>query len=245
MTLGYVWIKRTSGAFSFASAGPALAIEAIAGYSLNAVVTTDTVREETRRSLIEKLRVFTAPERVVTTSRGEEVEEVVLVSTDATATPRQPLLCRDGSISGSGVRTWGTVNVTRAEGARIISSVALADDGTSLQRLELTDAPVPQKTPSCLPTGMVGIALDGRVIEAGSPFQTNAEGIAGYALDGFAVYGTAENGVMLTSETLDACHGHIHPIVWDGAPTSMYHYHVTEDAPYAVGCFRGTPRLLE
>ena len=39
---------------------------------------------------------------------------------------------------------------------------------------------------------------------------------------------------------LDACHGHTHAILWDGASKEMYHYHATWDFPYTIGCLRGT-----
>lgn len=64
--------------------------------------------------------------------------------------------------------------------------------------------------------------------------------LLGYALDGFGIYGNSESsGVTLTSSDLDECHGHVGPIEWDGKIVEMYHYHFTEDYPYAVSCFAG------
>lgn len=66
--------------------------------------------------------------------------------------------------------------------------------------------------------------------------------ITGYMLDGFGIYGPyGENGELLTSADLDECHGHKHPILWDGEWVNMYHYHWTYDFPYNIGCFKGTP----
>jgi len=66
--------------------------------------------------------------------------------------------------------------------------------------------------------------------------------LVGYALDGYGLYGPfGENGARLTNADLDACHGHTHTIPWDGAPVSLYHYHVTREYPYTVGCYHGTP----
>lgn len=66
--------------------------------------------------------------------------------------------------------------------------------------------------------------------------------LVGYALDGFGIYGhRGANGVELTDADLDACHGHMHAITWDGKTVLMYHYHATWEYPYTVGCFRGTP----
>jgi hypothetical protein len=64
----------------------------------------------------------------------------------------------------------------------------------------------------------------------------------GYAIDGFGVYGPrGENGVPVTNDDLDECHGHTHAIEWDGETRVMYHYHVNNEYPYAMGCYRGKP----
>ena len=66
--------------------------------------------------------------------------------------------------------------------------------------------------------------------------------LIGYALDGFGMYGPkGENGVLLTNQQLDVCHGHIHNITWDGQTRYMYHYHANNEFPYAPACYRGTP----
>lgn len=65
--------------------------------------------------------------------------------------------------------------------------------------------------------------------------------LVGYALDGFGIYGhRGEEGVAVTNDDLDECHGHTHEIEWDGATVEMFHYHATWEFPYAVGCFKGT-----
>ena len=64
----------------------------------------------------------------------------------------------------------------------------------------------------------------------------------GYAIDGFGVYGPrGEKGVLLTNDDLDECHGHTHAIEWDGETKVMYHYHVNNEYPYTMGCYRGKP----
>lgn len=66
--------------------------------------------------------------------------------------------------------------------------------------------------------------------------------LLGYARDGFGIFGVrGEGGVVLTNADLDACHGHTHSITWDGAATSLYHYHATYEFPYTLGCYKGTP----
>jgi YHYH protein len=66
--------------------------------------------------------------------------------------------------------------------------------------------------------------------------------LAGYALDGFGIYGyRGEGGKALTDRDLDACHGHTHMVRFNGKRQRVYHYHATREFPYLVGCFRGTP----
>ncbi|MCP4318564.1 MAG: YHYH protein [Hyphomicrobiales bacterium] len=67
----------------------------------------------------------------------------------------------------------------------------------------------------------------------------------GYALDGFGVFGIfGENGEKLKTADLDACHGHAHTIRWDGERRDLYHYHMTDEYPYSIGCYMGTPVKL-
>jgi hypothetical protein len=62
----------------------------------------------------------------------------------------------------------------------------------------------------------------------------------GWALDGFGIYGyRGEGGKLMSTATLDACHGHTHTITWNGKRVRMYHYHATRDFPYVVSCYRG------
>jgi hypothetical protein len=62
--------------------------------------------------------------------------------------------------------------------------------------------------------------------------------LVGYALDGFGIYGLrGEGGKLLTNADLDECHGHMGPVPGGTAP--VYHYHMTEEFPYSLGCFKG------
>jgi hypothetical protein len=66
--------------------------------------------------------------------------------------------------------------------------------------------------------------------------------LIGFALDGFGIYSAYdENGKELTNADLDECHGRVSRIQWNGRPVTMYHYVLTREYPYTVGCFRGTP----
>jgi hypothetical protein len=49
-----------------------------------------------------------------------------------------------------------------------------------------------------------------------------------------------ETGKEVTNADLDECHGRVSPIPWDGKQVTMYHYVLTREYPYTVGCFRGT-----
>jgi hypothetical protein len=74
------------------------------------------------------------------------------------------------------------------------------------------------------------------------PHESGHSPLMGYMLDGFGIYGPyGENGELLSSDDLDECHGHTHPVLWDGEMIEIYHYHWTYDFPYNIGCFRGTP----
>ncbi|AWW00269.1 YHYH protein [Arcticibacterium luteifluviistationis] len=62
--------------------------------------------------------------------------------------------------------------------------------------------------------------------------------LLGFLLDGFPVYGPEENGSEVTG--LDQFHGHAHAT--DDYPDGIYHYHVTNSAPYINGNgYYGTP----
>lgn len=76
-----------------------------------------------------------------------------------------------------------------------------------------------------------------RCVEAG---EGNNQ-LVGYALDGFGIFGNKDaKGNVLTTADLDECHGTTSPIKWDGKTVNMYHYVLTHDYPYSIGCFRGT-----
>ena len=50
-----------------------------------------------------------------------------------------------------------------------------------------------------------------------------------------------DHGQTLTDADLDVCHGRTDTIVWNGRKVKMYHYVMTAEYPYSIGCFRGTP----
>lgn len=66
--------------------------------------------------------------------------------------------------------------------------------------------------------------------------------VIGFALDGFPITGpnVGTNNVLTTSD-LDECHGIVSSYSLDGKTITGYHYVMTEDFPYSVSCYRGTP----
>jgi len=66
--------------------------------------------------------------------------------------------------------------------------------------------------------------------------------VIGFALDGFPITGPKESsGKVFVTNDLDECHGTTSDITLDGRNVNMYHYVMTKDFPYSVGCFRSTP----
>lgn len=143
--------------------------------------------------------------------------------------------------------------------------------------LTLPTDPQVAETSSCVPMGMIGVALNGVAIynaldgqgrdavahevqdvcnghpqQSGQyhyhgpsdclPDQTGKETLVGYALDGFGIYSIYDSdGRELTNNDLDECHGRTSEVEWDGEQRSIYHYVLTREYPYTIGCFRGSP----
>jgi len=77
------------------------------------------------------------------------------------------------------------------------------------------------------------------------PGETQNEQLIGYAIDGFGIYSMYDaNGTELTDADLNACHGRTSVVLWDGKPQNIYHYVLTREYPYTIGCFMGTPQHL-
>jgi YHYH protein len=69
-----------------------------------------------------------------------------------------------------------------------------------------------------------------------------ASGLVGWALDGYPIYGPrGHGGKLLTNEDLDACHGRVGKVLYEGRRQRIYHYSATLEYPYTLGCFHGTP----
>jgi hypothetical protein len=71
---------------------------------------------------------------------------------------------------------------------------------------------------------------------------TGSSTLVGYAIDGFGIYvERSSKGALVTNTDLDACHGRISTVLWNGTEQSIYHYDASLEYPYTVGCFHGTP----
>lgn len=66
--------------------------------------------------------------------------------------------------------------------------------------------------------------------------------LVGWSLDGFGIYVEYDaRGRLLTDAALDGCHGRTSIVPWHGRGEPIYHYDMTLEFPYSVGCFRGQP----
>lgn len=67
-----------------------------------------------------------------------------------------------------------------------------------------------------------------------------SDGLLGWLMDGFPVYGPTEDNVRVTNADLDDYHGHNHAT--QEYPDGIYHYHITDNDPYLNGNgYFGTP----
>jgi len=71
---------------------------------------------------------------------------------------------------------------------------------------------------------------------------TAASTLVGYAYDEYGIYVERDShGRLVTNADLDACHGRVSPVVWNGKTVSIYHYDATAEYPYVIGCYHGQP----
>lgn len=73
-------------------------------------------------------------------------------------------------------------------------------------------------------------------IHADCELPQSASAMFGYALDGYAMYGSADSDGSVPSD-LDACNGHVG--VTDDTGEAEYHYHATAEFPNLPACLSG------
>jgi hypothetical protein len=212
----------------------------------------EDMRAEIQKSLHGKTGVVKEEPRVEEQVVPNAVEKPVVTippHTGLTEKPTPDLLYACSNVvshSGKSGALFGNgVVITLAEGARLYTATVNLGEVSEKHVLQFPEHPVVGNSPHCILRGIVGVTLDGMYIFGGEEITETAPTVAshstlvGYAMDGFGIFGAEEDGHTMTNTDLDACHGHTSTIVWDGVPTSMYHYHRTSEYPYTVGCFKG------
>ena len=85
-----------------------------------------------------------------------------------------------------------------------------------------------------------GITIENSTGRAACSLPTDTPGehsvLLGYMFDGFPMYGQYSQGGHRPTQ-LDSCSGHTHMI--NGK--MQYHYHMPNDFPWMIGCFKGCP----
>lgn len=136
------------------------------------------------------------------------------------------------------------ISLAEVEGARLVyrealvaSAVASTSAGTQIPPgavlAELPLRTLPNPTPSCLPSDVIGIATDGSLIrndEVGLYGIFGPETLVGYALDGFPIYG------MDSTAATDECGG---AVLGDS-----YRYVLSSERAVILNCFAGAPITL-
>lgn len=70
---------------------------------------------------------------------------------------------------------------------------------------------------------------------------TGPSTVVGWMYDGFPIVLERDaSGALPTNADLDECHGRTSPVLVDGKIVNTYHYSVTLEFPYSIGCYRGT-----
>lgn len=131
------------------------------------------------------------------------------------------------SLEAEGVRQYFTEsagNLSTTSSSTIVSRDIL---------LTLPMQFIPNGSTACIPTDVVGIALDGSLIrnnETGLYSVFSNDTLIGYALDGFPLYGVGSNRV-------DACGGRIQ--------LGQYRYELSSDREVVLNCFAGQPQSFQ
>lgn len=74
---------------------------------------------------------------------------------------------------------------------------------------------------------------------------TGPSTLVGWAADGYPIYVERDaSGNLPTNADLDECHGRTSNVLMDGKVVNTYHYSATLEYPYSVGCFHGTPTVI-
>ena len=93
-----------------------------------------------------------------------------------------------------------------------------------------------------LPAFFVGCCRRNHPASIGHCINRTSIGLVSPTVDGFGIFVEySSKGQLLTNSSLDGCHGRKSVVPWHGKSQSVYHYDMTFEFPYTVGCFRATP----
>ena len=183
------------------------------------------VAADTRSERIAKLKEIIGS--VTTPVTSEMIEEIVVTETATTSVVESdgPLLCST-YLMYSGTWSPNGITITEREGVRIFheSAIGTSTDGIGVIRIILPMREFPSPTPVCLPSDVVGIALDGSLIRNNEQATYGVFGeatVVGYALDGFPIHGAS-------TVSTDSCGGTITP--------SGYRYYLSSERDSVLGC---------
>jgi len=190
--------------------------------------------EDTRGARIARLREMVGAIATPPVSEIVVSEEVATSTTTAEqTTSSKAVLCPQYQTYA---RPWSTTGLTSVEreGVRIFheGTQALADGELGVIRIILPVRQFASVNTSCIPSDVIGIALDGSLI------RNNEQGLygvfgenthIGFALDGFPIYGAS-------TAVTDSCGG--------TTVATEYHYYLSLDREFILGCFAAAPTLL-
>ena len=131
---------------------------------------------------------------------------------------------------------WDARNlaVTESEGAILVTRSEVLPTGSSTHTtlLQLPKRVTPAPDQSCISSDVIGIANDGSLIrndELGLYSVFSSDTRIGYALDGFAIYGTGNAPV-------DQCGGRVQ--------SGQYRYELQAGGEFIISCFAAAPVRL-
>lgn len=187
----------------------------------------DRVRASLRR---------TTGTNVETTNENELTEIKSSLESDVTISSDSDM----SEVSGTQEQTVSTPHI----GGVYVCAVTPTNAVENMQSSHIPTVPLFTGIPQCISESIIGVLHSGSFIYRGENIDTsintpNTDGSFGYARDGFGVYGSIENGVTIFNTDLDVCHGHTHEILQNSVVTNVYHYHITNEYPYSIGCFMG------
>lgn len=204
------------------------------------VTKDDEIKKFDSQGFIDRVRASlrrTTDSNVATTKETESIEIKNSPESDTTISSDLDT----SEVSGAQEQAVSTPHI----GGIYVCAETATNAVENIQFPHIPTVPIFTGIPQCISESVIGVLHSGSFIYRGENIDTNinasnTDGSFGYARDGFGVYGSIENGVTISNSNLDVCHGHTHEILQNGVATNVYHYHITNEYPYSIGCFMGT-----